>query len=195
MVGQMRRIPEFIIFTGPMFGSKTTKLLAALDRFRYQSRKILAFKPKMDERYSQSEICTHGGGKIQAITVDKGADICNIVRNYPEPIDVVAVDEAFMIQNIDSVLISLYRKGVNIIVSSIQLDANEIPFENIKNMMPWATKIEICPAVCTMCDQDAYFTEAMFDINSATQEERIGSFGMYEPRCATHYTSFRETKD
>ena len=108
---------------------------------------------------------------------------------------VVAVDEAFMIQDVDAVLISLYRKGVNIIVSSIQLDANEIPFENIKNMMPWATKIEICPAVCTMCDQDAYFTEAMFDINNATQEEKIGSFGMYEPRCAMHYTSFRERED
>ena len=86
---------------------------------------------------------------------------------------------------------SLYRNGVNIIVSSILLDANEIPFEKIKNMMPWATKIEICPAVCTKCDQDAYFTEAMFDINNATQEEKIGSFGMYEPRCFKHYSSFK----
>ena len=58
-------------------------------------------------------------------------------------------------------------------------------------MMPWATKIEICPAVCTKCDQDAYFTEAMFDINNATPEEKIGSFGMYEPRCAKHYASFK----
>ena len=32
----IERVPEFIIFTGPMFGSKTTRLIAAVDRFRYQ---------------------------------------------------------------------------------------------------------------------------------------------------------------
>ena len=41
-------------------------------------------------------------------------------------------------------------------------------------------------------NQDAYFTEAMFDINNATAEERVGSFGMYEPRCAKHYSTFKE---
>ena len=35
------RDPEFIIFTGPMFGSKTTRLLAAVDRYRYQNKKII----------------------------------------------------------------------------------------------------------------------------------------------------------
>ena len=40
--------PEFIIFTGPMFGSKTTKLLAAVDRYVYQNKVIMAFKPKLD---------------------------------------------------------------------------------------------------------------------------------------------------
>ena len=52
MEGLLKRIPEFIIFTGPMFGSKTTRLLAAVDRFRYQNRNVIAFKPKLDERYS-----------------------------------------------------------------------------------------------------------------------------------------------
>ena len=74
-----------------------------------------------------------------------------------------------------------------IIVSSIQMDAGEVPFENIKNLLPFATKIEVCPAVCTKCDQDAYYTKALFDIENATQEEKIGSKDMYEPRCTKHY--------
>jgi thymidine kinase len=185
MVGQMRRIPEFIIFTGPMFGSKTTKLLAALDRFRYQSRKILAFKPKMDERYSQSEICTHGGGKIQAITVDKGADICNIVRNYPEPIDVVAVDEAFMIEGSAESLLSLFREGKTIVVSSLQLSATGNVFEEVRDMMPWATKIEICPAVCTVSGHDAYYTHRKF---KNMDEITVGGADIYEPRSWFHHS-------
>ena len=54
-------------------------------------------------------------------------------------------------------------------------------------MLPLATKIEICPAVCTKCDKDAYYTVALFDIDNATQEEKVGAKGMYEPRCFKHY--------
>ena len=71
-VSDFKRIPEFIIFTGPMFGSKTTRLIAIVDRFRYQNRNIIAFKPSLDERYSKSEICTHNGGTLPAIVVKSG---------------------------------------------------------------------------------------------------------------------------
>lgn len=185
--------PSFVIFTGPMFGSKTTRLMAEIDRAIYKKRKVIAFKANKDKRYTAGSISTHSGGTYPAHCIENASNIFDYIGESDFNANtIIAVDEAFMIQDIDSVLISLYRKGVNIIVSSIQLDANEMPFENIKNMMPWATKIEICPAVCTMCDQDAYFTEAMFDINNATAEERVGSHGMYEPRCAKHYTTFKE---
>ena len=59
--------PEFIIFTGPMFGSKTTKLLAAVDRYVYQNKVIMAFKPKLDDRYSGGEISTHNGVSLKAV--------------------------------------------------------------------------------------------------------------------------------
>ena len=51
--------PRFIIFTGPMFGSKTTRMLAALERFTYQNLRVMAFKPRMDDRYAKEEISTH----------------------------------------------------------------------------------------------------------------------------------------
>ncbi len=188
--------PSFTVFTGPMFGSKTTRLMGEIDRAMYRGRKVIAFKARKDKRYSYDKISTHSGGRFPAFCIEDAEEIFNYIDeddcNYNT---LIAVDEGFMINNIDSVLISLYRKGVSIVVSSIQLDANEVPFENIKNILPWATKIEICPAVCTDCDQDAYFTEAMFDINNATAEERVGSHGMYEPKCARHYTNFKESKD
>lgn len=184
--------PFFILFTGPMFGSKTTRLVAEIDRSIYRGRKVIAFKAKKDNRYTADKISTHTGGTFPAHCIDDAFDIYDYLDEYDYNANtVIAVDEAFMINNIDDVLISLYRQGINIVTSSIQLDANEVPFENIKNIMPWATKIEICPAVCTKCDQDAYFTEALFDINNASAEERVGSKDMYEPRCAKHYTTFK----
>ena len=188
--------PNFIIFTGPMFGSKTTRLVAELDRSFYKGRKIFAFKAKKDIRYSVEEISTHSGASYPAKCIDNAFEIFDCINeNDRNSNTVIAVDEAFMIKGIDTVLVDLYRMGINIIVSSIQLDANEVPFENIRNIMPWATRIEVCPAVCTKCDQDAYFTEALFDINNASQEERVGSYGMYEPRCANHYTTFKKSSN
>ena len=96
--------PEFIIFTGPMFGSKTTRLLAAVDRYRYQNKRVIAFKPLMDDRYSHTDISTHSGGSLSAVCVRSGDEIIENVSDRKEDFDVVAVDEAFMLPNAGAVL-------------------------------------------------------------------------------------------
>ena len=183
--------PSFKIFTGPMFGSKTTRLVAEIDRSLYKGRKVIAFKAKKDQRYSVDRISTHSGATYPAFCIDHASEIFSHLETSDFNANtLIAIDEAFMIEDIDNVVISLYRKGISIVISSIQLNTKDKPFENIKNMMPWATKIEICPAVCTKCNEDAYFTEALFDIENASQEEKIGGKEMYEPRCAKHFSGF-----
>ena len=74
--------PVLRLWVGPMFGSKTTQLIAAVDRYRLQSKKVLAFKSRLDDRYSsKGEIVTHNGGKLQCSLVSKGEEIINIVKN------------------------------------------------------------------------------------------------------------------
>lgn len=174
--------PEFIVYTGPMFGSKTTKMLSVLERCSYQNRKVIAFKPKMDDRYSQGEICTHAGLKFSAVNVSSGDEILKQSHDY----DVVGVDEAFMIDNCAKALISLYRQGKTVVVSSIQLSASGQVFEEIKDILPWATKIEICPAVCVKTGDNAYYTVRKME---SLSEIEVGGQDMYEPR-AWHATPF-----
>ena len=185
-----KRIPEFIIYTGPMFGSKTTKLLATVDRFKYQNREVLAFKPQLDERYSRSEICTHSGGKIPAIVVKTGDEIIRYVKSNKNNVNVVAVDEAFMIEGVSKALLYLFKKGKTIVVSSLQLSATGKIFEEVMSMMPWATKIEICPAVCTVTGLDAYYTHRKFNSMS---EITVGGSDLYEPRCWYHHSFVNQT--
>ena len=177
--------PFFNIYIGPMFGSKTTRLLGEVDRLKHKGRKVAAFKPKMDARYSADKISSHNGGSVDAYSIESAEEIFDLSYQF----DSIAVDEAFMIPNIAAVLIDSYRSGKNIIVSSIQMDAGEKPFPSIEKMLPFATKIEVCPAVCSFqgCDQDAFYTKALFDIENATQEEKVGAKGMYEPRCFQHF--------
>jgi thymidine kinase len=52
-------------------------------------------------------------------------------------------------------------------------------FEEIKEMLPWATKIDVCPAVCVKTGNNAYYTVRKVDNLS---EIEVGGTDMYEPR-------------
>jgi len=178
--------PKFIIFTGPMFGSKTTRLFAVLDRYKYQKRNIIAFKPGIDNRYCETSIATHSGASMPARVVNSGMEIHQYITHHNE-YDVIAVDEAFMIPGASWVLIDLFKKGKTIVVSSLDLSATGKAFDEIEAMFPWATHIEKCPAVCTVCGQDAYYThKKVEDIAEIT----VGGAELYEPRCWKHHSYF-----
>jgi thymidine kinase len=182
-----RSNPELIIFTGPMFSGKTTRLLAALDRYHYQNKKIMAFKPQLDDRYSVVDIKSHNGAGIPARSISSGNQLLKIImplilseheENHP---DVIAVDEVFMIDGAAEVLIKLFRMGHTIIVSSLEMSAACNPFLEVVKLMPWATRVEKCPAVCAQCHRDAYFTHKKID--TSTSEIEVGGSELYEPRC------------
>ena len=173
------RQPYFIVYTGPMFGSKTTRMLSSIERASYQNKRVIAFKPRMDNRYSQGEIVTHTGMSFVAQNVNSGTEIEEAASDY----DVIAVDEAFMIDGVAESLIRLFKKGKSVIVSSIQLSASGQVFEEIRDILPWATKIEICPAVCPMTGNDAYYT--VRKVGSGSEIE-VGGSDLYEPRAWSH---------
>ena len=182
------RQPVFKIFTGPMFGSKTTQMLACIDRYRYQNKCCIAFKPLMDNRFTVDKIQTHSGLSIEATCVSSGEEITKRVEEIRAEtggqVDVVAVDEAFMIEGSADALINLYREGVNIVVASIQMSFLGNPFHEVKEMMPWATHISVCPAVCPKTGADAYYT---YKKQCDENEVAVGGSEMYEPRCLTRH--------
>jgi len=141
----------------------------------------------MDRRYAKEEITTHNGGKLEALIVSTGDEILRHVDVY-EP-DVVAVDEAFMIDGSADALIQIYRRGVSVVVSSIEMSANCNSFPEIEKILPWATKIEKCTAVCVVCGEDAPYTQKKVnDIAEIT----VGGSELYEPRCWSHHATARE---
>jgi thymidine kinase len=178
--------PELKIFTGPMFGGKTTRMLAALERYRYQNKTTILFKPNIDDRYSDSKVVTHKGQEYTSILVKSGEEILEQGALH----DVVGVDEMFLIPGSAECLISLYKQGKTVLVSSLQLSSTSAflqkgyePFDEMVKLMPWATHIEVCPAICYKCDRDAYYTERL------CKEEKkflIGGAESYQPVCYKH---------
>lgn len=182
---------EFIVFVGPMFGGKTTKLLSAVDRYHYQKRNIFAFKPRIDQRYEKEKITTHWGGKLEAQLVDNANDIWQFFQvNAVTPPDhpVIAVDEAFMLSGAGNVLPELFKWGATVIVSTLQLSSDGTPFPEVSGFMPYATKVEVCPAVCTICGADAHYTEKIGGRSDHGIE--VGGAEMYQPRCFKHFSCY-----
>jgi thymidine kinase len=182
----MQANPVFTVYCGPMFSSKTSRLLMELERYKYQREKTVVFKPQIDTRYSTSEIVTHGGWKHHAICVKDGSDVLKYLADMDDDPRVVAVDEAFMIPGIAEVLIFLYQSGFNIVVSTLDMASNGKPFPEVVQMLPWATKIEKCTAVCTVCGDDAYFTHKK-TVGGDEFVVEVGGDELYEPRCASHF--------
>lgn len=172
--------PEFIIFTGPMFGGKTTRMISLLERARYQKKRIILFKPLIDTRHSNDNVISHNGMVWESKNIKRGRDIIKELEK--ETYDIIAVDEAFMVDGIGDTLIKLFKKGFTIYVSSIQLSSKLKPFKEIQKIMPWATKIEICPAVCPYSGGDAYYTRSY----GKTTHIQVGGGQTYQP-VSYHY--------
>jgi len=132
----------------------------------------------MDTRYSTESVISHNGNRWRSINIELGEEIITHLGKA----DVVAVDEAFMIPNIADVLIDLYKAGKTVYVSSLQLSSLGQPFEEMSIMLPYATKIEVCPAVC-FCGEDAYYSIRLTEIKDKVS---VGGKGDYEPRCKEH---------
>ena len=182
---------EFIIFVGPMFGGKTTKLLSAVDRYHYQKRDIFAFKPRIDQRYAKEKIVTHWGGKLKADLVVDAEEILSVlasrgIQSRDQP--VIAVDEAFMLKGAGEVLPKLFKSGATVIASTLQISSDGTAYPEVTGFMPYATKVEVCPAVCTICGADAHYTEKVG--GRVDHGIEVGGAEMYHPRCFSHFSYY-----
>ena len=176
--------PSLIVYTGPMFGGKTTRLLGEVERLRHKGKNILAFKPMIDSRYHEDYIVTHNGLRVSAKKISNANQIYNLISEESAENSILVIDEAFMIKDSGKVIPELFRAGWSILISTLQLSASGKVFEEVGKILPWATKIKVCPAVCTMCSNDAFYTFRKVD---GLGEIAVGGKDLYEPRCFKHY--------
>lgn len=187
------QIPSLTVYCGPMFSGKTTRLLSDLDRFKLQRKDCAAFKPAVDVRYGMGDIVSHSGWKVPAFVVKEGSDMLAVLAAADKLPSVVAVDEAFMIDGVADVLVWLYRSGITVIVSTLDMSYSCKPFREVEKLLPWATRVEKCVAVCVECGQDARYTHKK--VVSDEAEIEVGGGELYEPRCFSHHVAVNNRPD
>jgi len=85
------------LFIGPMYSSKTTTLLARLERYELGGKKCIIIKYKNDNRYdTDSMVVTHSQYKHDAICAITLADIDHLIDSY----DVISIEYLNQIYNV-----------------------------------------------------------------------------------------------
>jgi thymidine kinase len=172
------------IVCGSMFSGKSEELIRRLRRSELAKQKIAAFKHSLDARKTIHYVISHNGTKISALTANEAAIILQQVA--PE-VEVVGIDEVqFFDQQIINVILELVNQGKRVIAAGLDMDFRGVPFGPMPTLLALADKILKLHAICSVCGQDAQFTQRI--INGAPAKFNdpiilIGAEECYQARC------------
>lgn len=196
---------ELHLIVGGMYAGKTEELMRLARREFVAGRKVVLFKPRMDDRYSTTHISSHNKTQLPAVLVSDTKEIAKHLASNPA--EVVCIDEIqFFPDDAIDFCIDVVRdksKKVKIIAGGLSKDFRGEPFKflnshkHIGELMPYASSIMVLHAICThkdgsgvICGRSADFSQRFIDGKPAPYDSPlilVGSTERYEARCGRHY--------
>lgn len=172
------------VISGCMFAGKTEELIRRINVLSYAKKNIIVFKPKIDNRYSDSEIVSHSGAKVPCLVVEKAQDI---LKKIEADTEVVAIDEVqFFDKDIVEVCEYLADKGIRVMVAGLDKDFRGESFGVMPELLTRAEFVTKLTAVCAKCGAPATRTQRLVNGKPAGFEDPIvmvGADESYDPRC------------
>jgi len=166
------------VVCGPMFSGKSEELIRRLRRARIARKRVQVFKPILDDRYSHSEIVSHGDQRMMSEVVGTAAEI--LVR-LDWRTQVVGIDEAnFLGAELVEIAGQLADSGKQVIVGGLDTDYLGRPFAPIPELLALAESITKTLAICMRCGNPAKHTQRLVESEDLIV---VGAAGMYEARC------------
>ena len=187
----MRKLGELIVITGPMFAGKTTLLLKEVQKAS-KRRKAILFRSAIDDRYSTTEIVSHDGFRLPAVTLEKNEGCISALKAAAVEYDIIAIDEGQFWQGTKGfieILDGLAYDSKLVYVAMLNTKADGNPFEISKQLMPLADRIYCLYSKCSKCSRRAICTQRVINGEASFGDEFVvGCSSIYEPRCRKHFT-------
>ena len=180
----MRGTLETIV--GAMFAGKTSEILKRILWAEHQGKKILVFKPLIDNRYSENLISTHNKLSHDCFPMKNWDEVKNKYKLKLENVDTVFLDEIqFMdsnetIKNVEELL----NEGIDVFCAGLDQDSRGKPWETSSLLLGLADKITKIYGFCNVCGVEATKTYRKVQGGERTQ---VGASDIYEPRCLKHW--------
>jgi thymidine kinase len=173
------------VICGSMFSGKTEELIRRLKRVEFANQKLLLFKPKIDDRYSEENVVSHKGSSFTAIAVSSSDEILNHWKKER----IVAIDEAqFFDHALVHVCNQLAEKGVRIIIAGLDMDYLGKPFGPMPELLCTAEYVTKVHAICVSCGNLAQFSHRT---SSKEGQVLVGAVEAYQPLCRGCYNKIQ----
>ena len=172
------------VICGPMFAGKSEELIRRIKRLEYAKKKVVVFKPTIDNRYSENEVVSHNKRSTKCYNLSNSLDAFKYIDDTTYA---VAFDEVqFMDENIVSVCEKLAQDGKRVICAGLDLDFRGEPFSIMPELLTRAEYVTKLTAICVKCGSNATRTQRIVDGIPAPYDSPlviIGASEAYEPRC------------
>ncbi|MBP3713591.1 MAG: thymidine kinase [Bacilli bacterium] len=176
------------VITGPMFAGKSEELIRRIRTLRYARKNIICFKPSIDDRYSETSIASHAGGRYKAYPIQKPEEMLNYVT---EETDVVAIDEVqFFGESVIPIIDKFASRGIRVMCAGLDMDFRGEPFGVMPTLLAKAEFVTKLSASCKICGDAATRTQRIIDGKPAYYEDPVvlvGASESYEARCRKHH--------
>ncbi len=171
--------PSIRVISGCMFSGKTSRLLWYLKRAGIAGRTAVLFKPKIDNRYSETDVVTHDNNRLASIVVTDPGEILALAENF----DVVGIDEIHFLpaEALKQIAEDLAAAGKEVIAAGLDFDAEDRAFEATKELMGIAEYIEKLQAVCADCNGEN--ATRSFRKSGSKERFEVGGKESYLPLC------------
>lgn len=172
---------------GPMFSSKSAMMFFAYDRAKIAEKKVIAIKPKIDDRFGEDEIKSRASGlSIKAINISNISELLNFDA------DVFIIDEFQFLDGDVSIIQNLANQGKVFHISGLDMTAEGKPFGHMPELMAIADKVSKQVAICNDCkNENAIYS---FFLGKKSQDIVIGN-REYIPLCRTCWKKRMEMKE
>ena len=166
------------VVCGPMFSGKSEELIRRLRRAKIARKRVQVFKPVLDDRYSITDIVSHGAQRLPSEAITNAKEI---LTKLDWRTQVVGVDESnFFGDDLVEIAQQLADTGKQIIIAGLDTDYMGRPFHPMPNLLAVAESITKMLAICMRCGNPAKHTQRLVDSEALIV---VGAAGMYEARC------------
>lgn len=166
-----------------MFSGKSEEMIRRVRRAQIAGHRVVIFKPRIDDRYDATDVVSHAGVRMQAVTVETVPELVSSSGGYA----VVGIDEVqFLDAAIVGAALALADRGVRVIVAGLDQDFRRLPFGAMPELLAYAEFVDKLQSVCHRCGGTATTTQRLVDGRPAPYSGEtivVGALDSYEARC------------
>lgn len=173
-----------------MNAGKSIEVLKIANNYEEQGKRVLLFTHALDNRYGVGRIKSRIGPSREALAIDDGMNVADVVRSHL-PVDCVLVDEGQFLSehHVLEFCDIVDRDNIPVIVYGLKNDFQNNLFAGSRALLIYADKIEEVKTVCWYCHRKATMVLRIKDGKPVRTGEQImiGGNESYVPVCRRHY--------